>query len=282
MKQTSFGEITHSIQRCSDKLSATFQTYCTCVEQSGNDAVPKFASWVLSFINGASDSFFFMSRPHLIFHLFRSPVHRYLFNYENRNWNLKHVIENASIANPLPITAQSLAAGIKLFNTIVEVCPEGCRECNIPFQEGPWLDLWDCIAQCVQCLPFQSGDLFSVKNGFIHSLYLSDKGAPVLDAWIEKKLTSTPPNYILIWRALMNKFGILTCARNDQWHQELDKFRSLFEDVSVNSDDISAHLTSLCEQIKWTGIQILPSSEELAELHPDIKPRSRKGGSRPH
>ena len=35
----------------------------------------------------------FMDMPFIIFHLFRSPVFRYFYQYEDRNWNLRKTIE---------------------------------------------------------------------------------------------------------------------------------------------------------------------------------------------
>lgn len=175
-------------------------------------------------------------------------------------------MEDVCVNLPLPITNQSLDADTALFRTIVDICADRCSRNHIPFQKSAWNALWDCIVQCVQCLPFQSGDLFSMRNGFIHTLCLGDKGAPVSDRWIEEKLASDAPNYILIWRAYIRKWYSPSLKSNNRWQQAIGTFRSLFKNASAPSDRVLEHLDSLCNQINWAGIPFLPPPEDLHNM----------------
>lgn len=280
------------------KLQKIFQEYLRQMEPSrrnasmstedtdGRTRLSRMAEWFLSSSPEGSpsddvmDRPFFMDRPHLIFGLFRSPVHRYIFNWENRAWNPLYAIRDACEEFPLPITSQSIDEDTKLFRGIVNICADMCRQNHIPFQKDAWDALWDCIEQCVRCLTFQIGDLFSVRNGFTYTLYLGAEGAPVLDRWIEGKLTSGAPNYILIWRALIKnrcKPSPRLFKIKEQWTKDIDDYRSFFEEASVNSGDALAHLDNLSSKINWTGIPFLPPSKELAAICSAIKPGSRKG-----
>lgn len=195
-----FANLTYSVSESEEtlsgscaKLALAFQGYLKRMEPSEKsitDFCLKAAEWFLTFSpNKKVGDKPFLASPHLIFHLFRAPVYRHVVNFENRNWKLKRVIEDAYLWNPLPITPQSLDADAKLFHTIVDVCAKECRKSGCDFQEDAWNALWDCISQCVHCLQFQIGDLFSVRDDFLHTLYLRDLGAPVLDAWIEQQIS---------------------------------------------------------------------------------------------
>lgn len=244
--------------------------------ESNQDRLLNMAEWFLSFRRG-NDPPLFLNRPHLIFALFRSPLHRYISNYENRSWVPYRVIEEACVSQPLPITNQSLKMDTALFSTIVDVCESACKQAGIPFPAEAWMSLWHCIEQCVQCLNFQIGDLSSVKNYFIHPLYLNEEYIPVLDQWIEQRLTSRDPNAIRIWHAFMKKCCNPSSKQIGTWQEAVDRFRDLFEDVETDSDCIKNHLDHLCSKIKWTGITVLPPPEELAAINQNVKPRARKG-----
>ena len=175
------------------KLALAFQGYLKRMEpseKSSTDFCLKAAEWFLTFSpNEKVGDKPFLASPHLIFHLLRSPVYRHVVNFENRNWKLKRVIEDAYLRNPLPITPQSLDADAKLFHMIVDVCAKECRGFGHDFPKEAWSTLWDCICQCVRCLQFQNGDLFSGRDGFLYTLYLHDLGSPVLDSWIEQQIS---------------------------------------------------------------------------------------------
>lgn len=240
--------------------------------------VHHMAEWFLTATpdDSASEHLLFSECPHLIFHLFRSPVHRYIFNYEDRGWDLKRVIEDAYFRYPLPITNQSLQADEELFGRIVDVCAEMCESRNIVFHRETWEALWGCIAQSVQCLSFEEYDLFTARQGFTHIWHLRNMGAPVVDKWISKKLTSEAPNYISIWRRLINQYDMSTSGAG-RWDQSRATFRKYFESSTTTVSSVYNYLSRMCNKINWTGIPFLPSPEELSKIDKGIHPRARNG-----
>lgn len=280
------------LKNLQSELSEAFLTYLSHMEPSSSKSNPtvlakrtsemhRMANWFLTAASGGTgnnaEPFLFLTRPHLIFHLFRSPMHRYVTNYENRGWNLKRVIEDAYIRNPLPITNQSLNADQDLFLKIVDICMKMCQNAESAFPYDAWKALWKCIAQSVLCLQYQESDLVSASYGFIHVLSLREMGSPVIDKWIAEQLTAEAPNYIGIWRAIVNKYCSLSRKETNKWIADVGKFRSSFESATTISDEIYSQLEVLCNQINWTGIRFLPPPNELAAIDEHIRPRARKG-----
>lgn len=261
------------------KLAKAFQRYLHYMEPSAKETdlfCKEAAEWFLSFSpNEKSGDKPFLASPHLIFHLFRSPIYRYVVHYEDRNWNLKRVIEDAYMRKPLPITLQSLEADTALFAAIVNICAEECTKVKTVFHKEEWYSLWQCIRQCVQCLRFQSSDLFSLRDSFVHVLYLRDLGTPVLDLWIEQKLTSGAPNYIQIWSVLINRLCNPSKTRSSILMDAVEAFRNNFVDPTVKGACTVHLLGLLSSEIKWAGITLLPSAQELADINSAIKPRAR-------
>lgn len=147
-----------------------------------------------------------MDTPIVIWQLFRSPVYRYFYQLEDRNWNLSRTIEHACVEFPLPVTPQSLEADEALNQSVVTARDAGCRAKGIPFQAEIWRAFWPCIQQSVQCMSFQREDLFPVQYQFRGLLRFQDKGYPVLDELLSERLEAEfAASYIDLWRGLMNR-----------------------------------------------------------------------------
>lgn len=277
------------------RLTEAFEAYCSRMEplsrksgpqvqENRRNGLSRIAAGFLNSYPAQCNAYsaeesrpLFLDRPHLIFHLFRSPFHRYIFNFENRNWNFSRAVEEAYSKHPLPITNQSLQADTDLFRSIVEICSAECERVGLPFPQDAWNALWDCIIQTVRCLSFQEADLFSAKAGFIHVLYLGDMGSPVLDKWIEDQLSAEGPVYIPLWHAFMGKWGNLSRRKSCKWKETVCVYREAFESPRTDSKVVIALLRELCAQISWKGITYLPSPEDLSLIDSRIRPRSRSG-----
>ena len=268
------GEVEDSQKDCSSKLEKAIKEYYNRMEpfshrrrSKGHNASQRTASIhsaAVAFLSATlpSGSPVFWTRPHIIFCLVRSPRHRYWYNYESRRWKLSQVIDDAYYQYPLPITCQSLQSDRVLFLKIVNICADICKKGNLAFPKDERRELWECIQQSTECLSFHKDDMNSARYRF-HALYkCSPNGFPILDHWLDKRLSSTDaPVYIALWRTLINKFlnlpagpGELLAAFND--------YQSHFKDPAFD-EDLESFFTPLCSKIDWSKIPLSPTDEEI-------------------
>lgn len=293
------------VSRYETFLQDAFLSYLNHMEPQNEPVdVQTIASYFVCSVCGQdNEAPLFMDMPVIIFHLFRSPVFRYFYQYEDRNWNLRKAIENACIHFPLPITPQSLEADSKLYLAIVAVCEEYCHARNITFDAPSWRALWTCIRQCVMCLSFQKEDLFTVRYYLRNLLFFHEKGYPLLDRILSDKLEAESSSaYISLWRALINQKlkgkstpeelnAAADNASTGQRHpkhikdlrlnelcQAISTYRKLFERCTTDATEVFQCLWPLCFGVGFNKIAFLPSHEELVELAKEwgFPPRSEK------
>lgn len=233
----------------------------------------------------------FMDLPSVIFHLFRSPVFRHIHNLDDRNWSLVQTVKYACIDFPLPITFQSLDADEKLYFAIVDVCEAYCKAWNVPFNASPWRALWECIRQSVLCLSFQKADLFTARYCFRNLLWYSSFGYPLLDMVLSDKMEAEDSSaYIGLWRMLVSQAYVgkkptaksqvssahkpapknckdgIRIRRLKELQANVDYYRSLFEDVHENLDQVVACILQVLKNSKSNRIAFLPKRDEWAEF----------------
>lgn len=233
----------------------------------------------------------YLDRPDIIFQIFRSPVHRCLYQ---GGWAVADAIWDGCVCRPLPITVQSLSADRELFQEIISICFEACAKCSLSFSREPWDALWMCIEACVQCLPYQVTDLFSVQYMFRQLLKFRRSGYPILDRWLEQKLyTESNPIYIAHWRALVKKLHIISKHQSkdtDLWLDSICAYRKLLESPQTDDSDIFPVIEPLAAKVPRNQIPTIPDQTELeriiAKLNqsadetsriPPLKKRSRRG-----
>lgn len=280
-------------KQCVESLQKSFVQYLGRMEPrfTKEDEVSESAA---AFFVGAScgdeNKTLFLDCPIVIWQLFRSPVYRYIYQFEDRNWNLSRIIEYACVKFPLPVTAQSLKADEELYRGIVTACDMGCRAIGIPFQPEIWSAFWTCLQQSVQCLPFQKEDLFSVQYQFRGLLKFRGKGYPLLDQVLSKRLDAEfAASYIELWRGLMNRKtdapnedGVRPRAKAQklaEFHGLIKTYRGLFQDPEADEEQVWDCLLPLCRDLRFNKIHVLPDGEEFKELAKEweILPRAREG-----
>lgn len=263
------------LHKCGEALQDAFCTYLNCMEVntsgSKDQGIAKISKELTVYFMNSSigeDSVpLFLDRPELIFHLFRSPLYRYIYQAEDRNWNVSRVVHSAYFEYPLPITNQSLTADRELFLSIVNFCTESCRIKQIPFSKEPWDALWECIEQTVCCLSFQMEDLFSVRHTMYDLLAFQDTGYPIFDVWLKQKLSETKlPVYVAHWRTLMNKLCSPSRKQVDTLKTSINTYRSLFETFSVSEDNVWTCLKPLAEYIEHSKIGAVPTEAEISSI----------------
>lgn len=281
----------HKLAHQIEQLNSAFQNYLSKMEPSCSPYVDTMglATYFLCQSSIVGNQPVFLDQPNVIFHLFRSPVHRGIVNHR---WDLSNTVYDACVQRSLPITNQSLKLDRELFREIIHVCTEGCAQNGIDFPQEAWNALWICIEACVQCLPFQIADLFSVQYMFRSLLKFRESGYQVFDRWLEQKLSSeSEPFYIPIWRTLVKKLYTLSreTGQSDLWLDRLQTYRKRMESPSTDESEIFPELESLAAKVPRNQISTVPTAEEIssiiAEINkstggqtlPKLKSRSRKG-----
>lgn len=286
-------------------LGNAFSSYLEHLEPENQAAdVEAMAAYFVCSTCGVDDETpLFMDMPAVIFQLFRSPVYRYFYQYEDRNWNLRKTVENSCVRFPLPITCQSLEADKELYLAIVDICEGYCHVQDVTFDAPSWRALWGCIGQCVRSLSFRKEDLFTVRYTLRNLLRFRKKGYPLLDQILSDKLESGDSSaYISLWRTLINKklrskvtfeksdssidtptdercLKSVRDRRLDEFSETVSQYRRLFENPETDIEQISDCLWPLCAGTGFNKIAFLPDREEWKELacEWDLCPRARKG-----
>ena len=264
---------TDPMTECVKLLKATFEHYLAETEPNRKNRPPDLpeeaAIYFVESYDGKTP--LFLDQPGIIFQVFRSPVHRYLYQRIDRNWNLERVIREACCEIVLPITIQSLDADRALFYGILKACEKGCAKHRLPFEKEAWESLWICIEQAVQCLPFQKEDLLSVEYRFRGLLRFHKGGYPLLDRYMEKQLMSeNPPVYLALWRTLVNGCCAPSMSKRSEVYMNLSQqvqiYRTLFEDPTAEEADLWPYLEKLCAQISWNKISVAPTRQEWNQI----------------
>lgn len=279
--------------QCAKILKSAFVQYLSCMEPHFPKREEVAESAAASFAGayyGKERKPLFGDTPTVIWQLFRSPVYRYFYQLEDRNWNLGRTIEHACIEFPLPVTAQSLKADEELYRGIVTACDMGCRAIGIPFQQEIWSAFWPCLQQSVQCLSFQKEDLFSVQYQFRGLLRFQNKGYPVLDELLSERLEAEfAASYIDLWRGLMkrktdapNRGGAqprTKAQKLTEFREVIKTYRGLFQDPAEDEEQVWDCLLPLCKDLRFNKIHFLPDGKEFKELATEwkIAPRARVG-----
>ena len=269
------GEVDNSQKDCSSKLEKAIEEYYDRMEplsrrRKAKAATPKqrtksIHDAAVAFLSATSPSGLpvFWTRPHIIFCLVRSPLHRYWYDHKSRNWTLGRVIKDAYYQYPLPITCQSLQADRVLFMKIINICADICEKDKLTFPKSEWRELWECIQQSTECLSFHKDDMNSARYRF-HSLYrYNPNGLPILDLWLDNKLASADaPVYIALWRTLINKFCNPSTKPNNELLAAFSTYQLHFKDPAFD-EDLEPFFTPLCTKIKWNKIPLSPTDEEV-------------------
>lgn len=286
-------------EQCELLLKKAFSDYFDRVEPSAKrelieTIVDELSRCFLSSCRKDGIQPLFMDTPSIIFQLVRSPVYRYFYQLEDRNWNLRSTVENACVKFSLPITLQSLDADESLYLNIVEACDRYCTAHQISFDNKAWRSLWSCIRQTVLCFPIQKEDLFSVQYKLRNLLQFREKGYPILDQLLSAKLgASNSAAYISLWRGIMNwkpqrvlkneaHNSYMHLNKSDwlkQFHSVIEEYRLLFECPTTDIDQVSECLYPICSALHFNKISFLPDHKGLKELAQewDIAPRARSG-----
>lgn len=257
---------------CISRLKAAFSEYLTYAESSVKSKdtetlISELASYFLESYYGKPYAPLFLDNPYMIFQLFRSPVHRFVYQPEDRNWNTSRVIHDICTKPTLPITMMSLPADKKLFIAILDVCTDACAIKQVPFSKEPWIALWTCIEQSVQCLSFQMEDLFSVQYPMYDLLRFRNTGYPVFDAWLKQKLTQDQtPVYIAHWRSLTYKLCNPSLKQTDTLENTISKYRALFESPTTDEEDVLHCLKPLATMISLNQTKAVPTEEEIKSI----------------
>ena len=276
-----------------DRLNSAFQKYLIQMETfiSPNVNTQDIAYYFICKSFMKSNQPVYLNRPDIIFQMFRSPVHRFLYQ---GNWGVANAIQDGCVRRPLPITVQSLNADQELFQQITSICAEACARCGLDFSKESWDALWRCIEACVQCFPYQIADLFSVQYMFRQLLKFRRSGYPVFDQWLEQKLSAkSNPIYIAHWSALVRKLYVMSKQQGDAtdlWLDSIHKYRKLLESPETDDSEIFPVIEPLAARVPRNQISTTPEQAELeriiAELNqqadevnriPPLKGRSRKG-----
>lgn len=262
-----------NLSRCISRLNTAFSEYLSCAESSAKSSedieilTAELASYFLESYYGKLYTPLFLDNPYIIFQLFRSPVLRYVYQFEDRNWNTNRIIYDICTRPTLPITMMSLPADRKLFLSIVDVCANACTVKQVPFSKEPWEALWVCIEQSVQCLSFQMEDLFSVQHPMYDLLHFRSTGYPVFDAWLKQKLSKDhTPVYIAHWRSLTYKLCNPSHKQTNKLENAISKYRSLFESPVTDEEDVLHCLESLAAMISQHQITAAPTEEEISSI----------------
>ena len=274
-------------------LKSAFVQYLSCMEPyfpKREEVAENTAASFAGAYYGEERKPLWVDTPIVIWQLFWSPVYRYFYQLEDRNWNLSRTIEHACVEFPLPVTPQSLEADEALNQSVVTARDAGCRAKGIPFQAEIWRAFWPCIQQSVRCLSFQKEDLFSVQYQFRGLLRFQDKGYPVLDELLSERLEAEfAASYIDLWRGLMNR---KTDAPNRggaqprtkaqklaEFREGIKTYRGLFQDPAADEEQVWNCLLPLCRDLRFNKIHFLPDGEEFKELAKEwkIAPRARVG-----
>ena len=287
------------------RLKNAFRAYLSAMEPenitANIDVVAQYFVWSVRGIDNSDP--LFMDMPAIIFHLFRSPVFRYFYQYEDRNWTLGKVVENACLYFTLPITMQSLDADQALYLAIVDVCESYCRDKRITFHASSWRALWSCIQQCVMCLPVQKADLFTVRYDFRSLLRFGKMGYSFFDALLSDQLEMKCSAYISLWRTLINQKlrGSRTSkkstsssddaptdkrssrpsreSRLNEFRDTVSAYRVLFQNPDTTPEQVFRYLWPICSATGFNRIPFLPGREERKEMAEDwgFLPRSKHG-----
>lgn len=278
------GKMAHYV----DRLRCAFQRYLKQLEASisPNANAEDLAYYFICKCFRKSGQPVYLDRPNIIFQMFRSPVHRLIYQGKLK---VKDTIYEGCVRCPLPITVQSLETDRELFREIVSICAEACGEYRLDFSKEPWDALWSCIENCVQCLPYRIADLFSVQYMFRQLLKFRQSGYQLLDRWLElKQYIKSDPIYIAHWRGLVNK--LRTEKQLDLWLDGIRTYRELLESLETDDSEFFPFIEPLAAKIPRNQIPAVPNQTELedviAKLNqsadedskiPPQKWRSRKG-----
>lgn len=301
-----FGQAyTADIEKIGADLAKSFGQYLLRMEPhfQNRDTVPETAAWLfLTACYGEKNAPLFLDRPLVVWQLLRSPVCRYIYQLENRNWDLSAVVEDACVNFPLPVTPQSLKADGALYRGVLDACEAGCCVRKIPFQREIWQALWLCIRQSVQCLAFQKEDLFSVQYQLRGLLQFRDllqvrglpqvrkKGYPVLDQMLSERLDAEcAAGYIDLWRGIVNRMidapgkgrarPRTRRRRRREFQTAAAAYRHLFQDPVADEEKVWACLAPLCGDLRFNRVHFLPDGEGFKALAKgyNILPREREG-----
>lgn len=258
------------LQACASTLKHAMKEYLTSMEtgsSSTKQPLNELAAYFLNSCSGTDETPLFLDQPHIIFQLFRSPLYRCIYQFEDRNWKMNRVIYNACVRYSLPITNQSLTADRKLFLAIIDICAKACAIMRIPFSKGPWVALWHCIEQSVQCLSFQIEDLFSVRHPMYPLLSFRDIGYPIFDVWIKQKLSEQhTPVYIAHWRSLIYKLCNPSRKQTNTLEQSIFTYRSLFESPTADENAVWRCLEPIATLISKNKIKAAPTEAEIKAI----------------
>jgi hypothetical protein len=265
-------------------LRKAFCKYLEQVEvptQRNSCAVEKSANWFAEFVNKDGVALF-MQNPGIIFHVFRSPLYYNVYN-SDRNWNIVRVLSYACVKAPMPITRQSLEGDRNLFRDIIHACDTYCKQQGMAFAKEAWEALWECIQQCVECLPFEARDLFCTRYHWKKLLNVrAEPGYTVLDHWLEYRYTTQKhPKYIALWRTLENTYLDPSRKEQNKLLESIQSYKKLFIDPETELNDVELLLAEVCGKFGGNKIQAGMDKEEKENVASKfgIKRNGRRGVS---